>query len=78
MQVELSRVVGEVDGVDVPRHLFSVGQGVVVAHAHVLRGEASARPHVPGAPQGCPLQLVQLLHPLRGLDVHLADDVPAT
>lgn len=75
MQVEFPGVMGEVDSVHVPGHLLPVGQRMVVTHTHVLRGEASARPHVPRPPQRGPLQLIQLLHPLRWLDVNLADDV---
>lgn len=76
MQVEFPGVMGEVDSVHIPGHFLPVWQRMVVTHTHILRGKASARPHVPSTSQRGPLQLLQLLHPLWGLDLHFADDVP--
>lgn len=76
MQVKFPGVMGEVDSVHVPGHLLPVWQRMVVTHTHILRGKAPTRPHVPSTSQCGPFQLLQLLHPLWGLDLHLADDVP--
>lgn len=42
-QVELFRVMGQINRVHVPGDFFSVGKAVIIAHAGVLTGEVPAR-----------------------------------